>query len=174
MGVTIKDNLSIDITLNSIRDKSLLLFKKICPALTPASLLDRNFLFSVFIGPYIDQLSVNYAYEKEEKKATIIQIIRWIYKKFASFWKKTPNKMVDVFMPININARIYNNLKRIKEKVKKMKEYDFKWLYLEDINLLEVKNKNKELIKILQKNPNFDYNKVNNYGKKWANKSGWF
>ena len=82
--------------------------------------------------------------------------------------------MVDVFMPININARIYNNLKRIKEKVKKMKEYDFKWLYLEDINLLEVKNKNKELIKILQKNPNFDYKKVNNYGKKWANKSGWF
>ena len=55
-----------------------------------------------------------------------------------------------------------------------MKEYDFKWLYLEDINLLEVKNKNKELIKILQKNPNFDYKKVNNYGKKWANKSGWF
>ena len=34
--------------------------------------------------------------------------------------------MVDVFMPINISARIYNNLKRIKEKVKKMKEYDFK------------------------------------------------
>ena len=34
--------------------------------------------------------------------------------------------MVDVFMPINIKARIYNNLKRIKEKVKKMKEYDFK------------------------------------------------
>jgi len=174
LGVSIKDNSNIDITLNSIKDKSLLLFKKICPALTPANLLDWNFLFSVFIGPYIDQLSVNYAYEREEKKATIIQTIRWIYKKFAGFWNKMPNNMVDVFIPIKIEARINNNLKRIKEKVFKLKEYNFKRLHIEDINHLEVKNWNKRLIKILQNNPNFDYNKVNNYGKKWVTKPGWF
>ena len=116
LGVTIKDNIKIDNTLYSVREKSLLLFRRISPALTPANLLDWNFIFSVFIGPYIDQLSVNYAYEGEEKKKEVIQVIRRIYKKFASFWDKTPNDLVDLFIPINIKARINNNLWRIKAK----------------------------------------------------------
>jgi len=93
-----------------------LLFRRISPALTPATLLDWNFLFSVFIGPYIDQLSVNYAYEGEENKKGVIQAIRVVYKKFAGFREKTPNQLVDLFIPINIEARINNNLWRIKAK----------------------------------------------------------
>lgn len=122
LGVTIKDNLNIDITLNSIENKSLLLFKRISPALNPADLLDWNFLFSVFIGPYIDQLSVNYAYERESKKLQVIQVIRKIYKKFASFRSKTPNSLVDIFIPINIKSRINNNLSWLKHKATTLKD----------------------------------------------------
>ena len=39
---------------------------------------------------------------------------------------------------------------------------------------MEVKNKKKEQIQLLQKYPNFDYKKVNNYGKQWAGKDGRF
>ena len=126
LGVTIQDNQKIDTTLYAIWNKSFMLFKKILPALEPANLFDRNFLFCVFIGPYIDQLSVHYAYESKEKQILVIQTIRRIYKKFASFRDKTPNLLVDIFIPIDIIAWISNNLTRIKNKVSYLKGYEFK------------------------------------------------